>query len=129
MRMPTAFLPEEDQGMLLAMVQLPTGSTMERTQAVMKEVQQHFLVNEKDAVESCMSVAGYSMAGNPDKPDIAVVVLVHNKGEGAIWAAPIFRRIMEIYFYGKPQTYYRWESSMGVANPDYGLPVTPTPAP
>jgi len=84
---------------------------------------------ESSAVEPDAWFAGYSMAGNPDKPDIAVAVLVRNKGEGAIWAAPIFRRIMEIYFYGKPQTYYRWESSMGVVNPDYGLPVTPTPAP
>ena len=84
---------------------------------------------ESSAVEPDAWFAGYSMAGNPDKPDIAVAVLVRNKGEGAIWAAPIFRRVMEIYFYGKPQTYYRWESSLGVVNPDYGLPVTPTPAP
>ena len=84
---------------------------------------------ESSAVQPDAWFAGYSMAGNPDKPDIAVAVLVQNKGEGATWAAPIFRRVMEIYFYGKPQTYYRWESSLGVVNPDYGAPVTPTPNP
>ncbi len=74
--------------------------------------------------------AGYSLAGKPDKPDIAVAVVVEKQGEGAIWAAPIFRRIMEIYFYGHPQTVYRWESSLGVLNPDYGQPVpTATPEP
>jgi len=74
--------------------------------------------------------AGYSLAGKADKPDIAVAVVVEKQGEGAIWAAPIFRRIMEIYFYGHPQTVYRWESSLGVRNLDYGQPVpteTPTP--
>jgi penicillin-binding protein 2 len=75
--------------------------------------------------------AGYSLAGKSDKPDIAVAVIVEKKGEGAIWAAPIFRGIMEIYFYGHRQTVYpRWESSLGVLNPDYGQPVpteTPTP--
>jgi len=75
--------------------------------------------------------AGYSLAGKPDKPDIAVAVIVEKQGEGAIWAAPIFRGIMEIYFYGHRQTVYpRWESSLGVLNPDYGQPVpteTPTP--
>jgi penicillin-binding protein 2 len=74
--------------------------------------------------------AGYSLAGKADKPDIAVAVVVSHQGEGAIWAAPIFRRIMEIYFYGHPQTIYRWESSLGVVNPDFGQPVpteTPTP--
>lgn len=75
MRMPTAFLPEEDQGMLLAMVQLPTGATMERTQAVMKEVQEHLLVNEKEAVESCMSVSGYSMAGRGQNNGMAFIKL------------------------------------------------------
>jgi cell division protein FtsI/penicillin-binding protein 2 len=75
--------------------------------------------------------AGYSLAGKPDKPDIAVAVIVEKQGEGAIWAAPIFRGIMEIYFYGHRQTVYpRWESSLGVLNPDYGQPApTATPEP
>ncbi|HEX7620620.1 MAG TPA: penicillin-binding transpeptidase domain-containing protein, partial [Anaerolineales bacterium] len=74
--------------------------------------------------------AGYSLAGLPDKPDIAVAVLVNNQGEGATWAAPIFRRVMEIYFNGKPQTVYPWETTFGVMNPDYGVPApTPTPGP
>ncbi|HTX92843.1 MAG TPA: penicillin-binding transpeptidase domain-containing protein [Anaerolineales bacterium] len=74
--------------------------------------------------------AGYSMENNPDKPDIAVAVLVNNGGEGAIWAAPVFRRVMEIYFNGHGQTVYPWESTFGVINPDYGAPQpTPTPTP
>ncbi len=63
LRLPTAFLPEEDQGILMAMVQLPAGTPLERTQAVMKEVQEHFTDNEKDAVDSVMAVSGFSMAG------------------------------------------------------------------
>ena len=85
---------------------------------------------ETSAVEPNAWFAGYSQENAPDKPDIAVVVLVSNKGEGAIWAAPIFRRIMEIYFFGHPQTVYPGiETSFGVLNPDYGLTVTPTPTP
>jgi len=84
---------------------------------------------ESNAVEPNAWFAGYSLENTPNKPDIAVVVLVSNKGEGAIWAAPIFRRIMEIYFFGHPQSVYPWEKSFGVVNPDYGQTVTPTPKP
>jgi cell division protein FtsI/penicillin-binding protein 2 len=85
---------------------------------------------ESGAVEPHAWFAGYSMENNPNKPDIAVAVLVNNKGEGATWAAPIFRRIMEIYYFGTPQTVYPWESSFGIINPDYGQPAaTPTPTP
>jgi penicillin-binding protein 2 len=84
---------------------------------------------ESSAVNPDAWFAGYSMVGGSDKPDIAVVVLVENKGEGATWAAPIFRRIMEIYFLGHPQRVYPWETTFGVMDPNYGLTATPTPTP
>lgn len=83
---------------------------------------------ESGATDPHAWFAGYSLANRADKPDIAVAVLVNYQGEGSIWAAPIFRRVMEIYFNGKPQTVYRWEKTFGVINPDYGVP-TPTPTP
>ncbi len=63
MRMPTGFLPNEDQGMLLAQIMLPTGSTLEQTQAQADEVQRYFLENEKDAVASVMTIAGVGFSG------------------------------------------------------------------
>lgn len=63
-RLPSAFLPDEDQGMLFVLVQLPQGATTERTVEVLKMVEQHFLENEKDAVEGMMAVAGFSFSGN-----------------------------------------------------------------
>ena len=75
MRLPTAFLPEEDQGILMTMVQLPAGSTLEQTQKVMAEVQQHFQNNEQGAVESCMTVGGFSIAGRGQNNGMAFVKL------------------------------------------------------
>jgi hydrophobe/amphiphile efflux-1 (HAE1) family protein len=75
MRLPTAFLPEEDQGILMTMVQLPAGSTLEQTQKVMSEVQQYFQNHEKDAVESCMTVGGFSIAGRGQNNGMAFVKL------------------------------------------------------
>jgi len=83
---------------------------------------------ESSATDPHAWFAGYSLVNLAGKPDIAVAVLVNNKGEGSIWAAPILRRVMEIYFNGKPQTLYRWETAFGVINPDYS-PFGPTPTP
>jgi len=68
--------------------------------------------------------AGYTEAGRPDKPDIVIVVVVENKGEGSEFAAPIFRRMVEIYFNGRPYTLYPWETEFGLT-----ATATPTPSP
>jgi multidrug efflux pump len=61
--LPTSFLPEEDQGVFLTMVQLPTGATQERTQEVLNKVRDHYLINEKENVKTAFTVAGFSFAG------------------------------------------------------------------
>jgi multidrug efflux pump subunit AcrB len=62
-RMPTGYLPDEDQGILMIQAMLPANSTMEQTKVVMDGVQKYFLEKEKDAVESCMTVSGMNFAG------------------------------------------------------------------
>jgi len=63
LRMPTGYLPDEDQGMMMAIIQLPVGSTLEQTQAVVSQAQRHFLEDQKDAVEAVMGGAGMGFAG------------------------------------------------------------------
>ncbi len=62
-RMPTAYLPEEDQGMLLMSAQTPPGSTLEQTEAVVEDVQRYFRENEEDAVESSLGLVGIGFGG------------------------------------------------------------------
>jgi HAE1 family hydrophobic/amphiphilic exporter-1 len=57
-RIPTAYLPDEDQGLTFVQAMLPAGSTMEQTGQVMDEVRNYFLTDEKEAVESCLTVVG-----------------------------------------------------------------------
>lgn len=73
--MPTAFLPDEDQGMLFAQIQLPSGATQEETLKVLEQVEKYFLENEKDAVQNMLGVLGFSFAGNGQNTGIAFIRL------------------------------------------------------
>ncbi len=61
--MPTSYLPDEDQGILLCQIIMPTGATMEQTRAVADKVQQYFSEREKESVESCMTIVGMGFSG------------------------------------------------------------------
>jgi HAE1 family hydrophobic/amphiphilic exporter-1 len=74
-RMPTAYLPDEDQGVLLCQVTLPVGSTLEQTEAIMEKVRDQFLNKEKDAVESMMAISGQNMSGRGQNIGMAYIKL------------------------------------------------------
>jgi multidrug efflux pump len=75
MRLPTSFLPEEDQGVLFTLVQLPSGATQANTVAVLEQVEEHFKKNESRAVESVFYAAGFSFAGSGQNMGLAFVKL------------------------------------------------------
>jgi multidrug efflux pump len=75
LRLPTAFLPDEDQGFIISLVQLPAGATKERTLKVIEQIERHFLENEKEAVETIITVAGFSYAGRGQNMGLAFVRL------------------------------------------------------
>ncbi len=74
-RMPTAYLPDEDQGVLMVQAILPGNATLDMTQKVMDKVRDHFLIDQKEAVESCLTVAGTSFAGRGQNMGLAFVKL------------------------------------------------------
>jgi hydrophobe/amphiphile efflux-1 (HAE1) family protein len=74
-RMPTAYLPSEDQGIMFVQAMLPTGSTLEQTKLVLDRVRSHFLVDEKEAVESIFTVAGRGFSGIGQNVGLAFVKL------------------------------------------------------
>ncbi|EBE4779853.1 efflux RND transporter permease subunit [Salmonella enterica] len=75
LRLPTSFLPEEDQGVFLTMIQLPSGATQERTQKVLDQVTHYYLNNEKVNVESVFTVNGFSFSGQGQNSGMAFVSL------------------------------------------------------
>ncbi|EGQ6803923.1 efflux RND transporter permease subunit [Salmonella enterica] len=75
LRLPTSFLPEEDQGIFLTMIQLPSGATQERTQKVLDQVTHYYLNNEKANVESVFTVNGFSFSGQGQNSGMAFVSL------------------------------------------------------
>lgn len=74
-RIPTAFLPNEDQGVLMTMVSLPPGSTVEKTQGLLSKVTDYFLVKQQKNVQSILTVTGFSFAGSGQNTGMGFVKL------------------------------------------------------
>ena len=73
--LPSSFVPEEDQGVLITQVALPTGANAARTQAVVDLVEKYFLTQEKDAVASVFTTVGFSFGGSGENSAMAFVRL------------------------------------------------------
>jgi multidrug efflux pump len=84
LRLPTSFLPDEDQGTMLVNVQLPPGATQERTLAVMQQVEGFIL--KQPEVQSMVGVLGFSFSGQGQNAALAFVTLkdwAERKGPGS----------------------------------------------
>jgi len=82
-RIPTAFLPAEDQGILFAQIQTPAGATAERTKAVIDEATHYLLTEEKDAVTSVFAVNGFNFGGRGQNASILFIKLRDWEDRGA----------------------------------------------
>jgi multidrug efflux pump len=75
LRLPTAFLPDEDQGFLMTLVQTPVGATQVRTRSVLDQINDYFLDKESKTVASIFTVAGFSFSGGGQNAGIGFVLL------------------------------------------------------
>ena len=75
MRLPTSFLPDEDQGSMLIQVQTPPGATLERTQKVLDDVSDYLLNTEKEVVDSTFEIVGFNFAGRGQNSGLVFVRL------------------------------------------------------
>ncbi len=99
LRSPSSYVPDEDQGILLSMIMLPTGATLEQTKQVVFDVQRHFLENEKAAVESCLTVAGIGFAGRAQTNGLVFVKLKdwHLRNRPELRAKAIAERATKVF--------------------------------
>ncbi len=74
-RLPTGFLPQEDQGLIYVQAILPPGSTMEQTRKVLARISDHLLTEEKEAVESVLAIAGFNFGSRGQSAAVAWVRL------------------------------------------------------
>jgi len=99
LRMPTAYLPDEDQGILLVQATLPSGATLEQTRNVLKQAERYFMTREKDAVKSFVYVSGFSFSGQGQNVGLGFVKLKDWKlrERPDLKAGPIAGRAMRVF--------------------------------
>ena len=95
-RLPSSFLPEEDQGILITSVSLPVGATQDRTERVLAEVTEHYLKEEKDAVQGVFTASGFGFGGAGQNVGIAFVPMKEfsQRKSPALSAQAVARRAM-----------------------------------
>jgi multidrug efflux pump len=93
-RMQTGFLPDEDQGLLFGQITLPPGATAEQTTAVNKQLADYLLNEEKDSVDSVLSVTGFNFAGQAQNAGFVAIKLKDwsERPNPAQWAGAIAAR-------------------------------------
>ncbi|GAB6388525.1 efflux RND transporter permease subunit [Stutzerimonas marianensis] len=74
-RLPSSFLPDEDQGVLFVQVQTPAGSTAQRTQQTIDAMREYLLKEESDVVKSVFTVTGFNFAGRGQNSGLAFIGL------------------------------------------------------
>ena len=74
-RLPTGFLPQEDQGLMYAQIILPPGSTLEMTKKTLERISTHLLTEEKEAIESVLSIAGFNFGSRGQNAGVGFVRL------------------------------------------------------
>ncbi|MEG2461062.1 MAG: efflux RND transporter permease subunit [Acinetobacter sp.] len=73
--LPSSFLPDEDQGVVMTLVQLPPSASLERTDKVVSSMTDYFLNKEKEHVESIFTVSGFSFTGVGQNAGLAFIKL------------------------------------------------------
>ncbi|MHB8109857.1 MAG: efflux RND transporter permease subunit [Syntrophorhabdaceae bacterium] len=83
LHMPTSYVPDEDQGIMLAQVMMPTGSTIEQTKEVVSKLETYFQDKEKEAAESVMTISGVGFSGRTQTNGMVFVKLKDWKLRGS----------------------------------------------
>jgi multidrug efflux pump len=98
-RLPSSFLPDEDQGTIMTVIQLPVGATAGRTQDVIEQVEKIYLVDNKDAVQGVFAVRGFSFAGQGQNVGLAYVSLkpFAERKDPDLSAQSVLARAMEAF--------------------------------
>ncbi|MCV6590273.1 MAG: multidrug efflux RND transporter permease subunit [Marinobacterium sp.] len=74
-RLPTAFIPGEDQGTIFVRYALPDGATYNRTADVVDTIERYFMEQETDTFSAIYTVSGFSFSGTGQNAGIAFVNL------------------------------------------------------